>query len=89
MQRYFKEHGRPGDIDGFSPEQRFFLSWAQVWRHNIRKENAETRLVTDPHSPGDLRVNGPLKNVPEFFEAFKIEEGARMFITSEEQVEIW
>ena len=57
---------REQKIDGFTPEQRFFLGWAQVWRANIRDEALKLRLNTDPHSPAKYRCNGPLSNTPEF-----------------------
>ncbi|HJT76454.1 MAG TPA: M13 family metallopeptidase, partial [Gemmataceae bacterium] len=57
-------------IDGFTPDQRFFLSYAQIWRGKMRPEAQRMRLLTDPHSPGRFRVLGPLFNMPEFFEAF-------------------
>eukprot|EP00180_Rhodochaete_pulchella_P003137 Plantae.Rhodophyta-Rhodochaete_pulchella.ctg5147.p1 GENE.Plantae.Rhodophyta-Rhodochaete_pulchella.ctg5147~~Plantae.Rhodophyta-Rhodochaete_pulchella.ctg5147.p1 ORF type:complete len:506 (+),score=88.69 Plantae.Rhodophyta-Rhodochaete_pulchella.ctg5147:161-1519(+) len=76
-------------IDGFSSEQRFFLSWAQIWRHNIRQEMALTRLLTDPHAPGHLRVNGPLRNLPDFWKAFGVTPGDPMHLQEEELVQIW
>lgn len=54
LQKFMAEHGRPDDIDGFSPEQRFFLGWATVWRNNIRKENALQRVVMDRKSMATL-----------------------------------
>jgi len=53
-------------IDGFTPDQRFFLAWAQIWRTNIRPEAARQQVLTDPHSPGQFRTNGPLMNMPSF-----------------------
>ena len=76
-------------IDNFTPGQRFFLSWAQVWRNNIRPEMLRMRLVTDPHSPGEYRCNGPLGNLPEFATAFSIPEGSPMLRPAAEQVQIW
>jgi predicted metalloendopeptidase len=80
---------RPGDLDGFTPEQRFFLSWAQVWRNNIRPEMARQRLITDPHSPGEFRCNGPLSNLPEFQKAFNVPDGSPMVRPVAERVQIW
>lgn len=74
-------------IDGFTPSQRFFLSWAQVWRNNIRDEALMQRLKVDVHSPGKWRVLGPLSNMPEFFEAFNVQEGDPM--RREQLVKIW
>uniref|UniRef100_A0A7S1XBH6 Peptidase M13 n=1 Tax=Compsopogon caeruleus TaxID=31354 RepID=A0A7S1XBH6_9RHOD len=76
-------------MDGFTAMQRFFLSWAQIWRHNIRKEMALTRLLTDPHSPGHLRVNGPLRNLDEFHQAFEVKDGDRMFLPSDQRIALW
>lgn len=63
-------------IDGFTPAQRFFLSWAQVWRRNYRDEALRLQVRTDPHSPGMFRTNGPISNMQEFFDAFGCTEGA-------------
>jgi predicted metalloendopeptidase len=77
-QMALEKSGRPGLIDGYTPEQRFFLSWATIWRQNIRPENQKLRLVTDPHSPGQYRCNGPLTNMTEFMKAFDVPEGSPM-----------
>ncbi|MBK7689849.1 MAG: M13 family metallopeptidase [Bacteroidetes bacterium] len=76
-------------IDGFSPDQRFFLSWAQVWRQNIRDEEAATRLVTDPHSPGIHRCNGPLSNFAPFYAAYNVKEGNKMYKPEAERAKVW
>ncbi len=76
-------------IDGFTPKQRFFLSWAQVWRANTRPEEAASRIVTDPHSPNELRCNGPLSNMPEFYEAFGVKEGDKMWRPDGERAKVW
>jgi putative endopeptidase len=76
-------------IDGFTPEQRFFLSYAQVHRIKIREDELRRRLTVDPHSPGRFRVLGPLANVPEFWAAFKIPQGSAMRRAEERRVEIW
>ncbi|MGB6361709.1 MAG: M13 family metallopeptidase [Thermoanaerobaculia bacterium] len=76
-------------IDGFTPEQRFFLAWAQAWRRNYRPEALKLQVNTDPHSPGKFRVLGPLSNMPEFYEAFGCDEGDAMFRPTEERVVIW
>ncbi|APY08586.1 endothelin-converting protein [Winogradskyella sp. J14-2] len=89
LQLYFKENGRPGNIDGFTPEQRFFMSWATVWRMLIRDEALRTQINTDPHSPGHIRATQPLKNVDAFYEAFDIKEGDAMYLPPEERVRIW
>ncbi|MCA1660260.1 MAG: M13 family metallopeptidase, partial [Verrucomicrobiaceae bacterium] len=76
-------------IDGFTPEQRFFMGWAQVWRNNIRDEDLRRRLITDPHSPGKYRCNGPLSNTPEFQKAFNIPDGSPMVRPPDKIVSIW
>lgn len=79
----------PEKIDGFTPEQRFFMSWAQGWRGNMRPEYLKNMIQTNPHSPGNFRGNGPLTNMPEFYEAFGIKEGDKMYRPKEQRVEIW
>lgn len=76
-------------IDGFTPEQRFFLGYAQIWRNNINKENLLLRLKIDPHSPGEFRVKGPISNMPEFHEAFNIKPGSPMSRPDSLRVQIW
>jgi putative endopeptidase len=80
---------RPAPIDGFTPEQRFFLNWAQVWRQTVRDEAQRVRLATDPHSPGKFRVNGPLGNMPEFFSAFGCADGSPMVRPADVRTSIW
>ena len=60
----------PAKVDGFTAEQRFFLGWAQVWCQNVTDEATRLRAQTDPHSPGEFRVNGVVSNMPEFQRAF-------------------
>lgn len=79
----------PEKIDGFTAEQRFFMSWAQGWRGNMRPEYLKNMLQTNPHSPGNFRGNGPLTNMPEFYEAFGIKEGDKMYRPKEQRAEIW
>ncbi len=76
-------------VDGFSPAQRFFLSYGQIWRWNVRPDELKRRLTTDPHSPGNYRVNGPLANLPEFWAAFGVPAGAAMRQEPRRRVEIW
>ncbi|MCX7551483.1 M13 family metallopeptidase [Xanthomarina sp. F2636L] len=89
LQLDFKENGRPEDIDGFTAEQRFFMSWATVWRIKMRDDALKTRIKTDPHSPGMNRAVQPLLNVDAFYEAFNIKEGDSMYIAPENRVRIW
>ena len=76
-------------IDGFTPEQRFFLSWAQVWRSNIRDNALRQRIATDPHAPGAFRSIGPLVNFQPFYDAFGIKEGDPMWRKPEDRAKIW
>jgi predicted metalloendopeptidase len=89
LQMDLKENGNPGEIDGFTPEQRFFLSWATVWRTKMREEALRNRIKTDPHSPGMYRAYVPLQNIPAFYEAFSIKEGDKMYLKPENRVLIW
>lgn len=76
-------------IDGYTPEQRFFLSWATGWRTNQRPEALRLQVNTDPHSPAKLRVNGPLSNLLEFATAFDVPEDAPMRRSAADRVTIW
>ncbi|PKA82819.1 putative endopeptidase [Ulvibacter sp. MAR_2010_11] len=89
LQKFYKQNGRPENIDGFTPEQRFFMSWATVWRTKQRDEALQTQIKTDPHSPGMYRATQPLKNIDAFYEAFDIKEGDAMYVKPEDRVRIW
>jgi predicted metalloendopeptidase len=80
--------GKPGaKVDGFTPEQRFFLGWAQVWCGNRTEEQERVLALTDPHSPGKWRVNGTLSNMPEFRTAFGCTTGQPM--VREDSCRVW
>jgi putative endopeptidase len=82
--------GKPQEkIDGFTPDQRFFLAFAQIWRQKMRDEDLKLRLNTDPHSPAHYRVIGPLSNLPEFQKAFDIPDGSPMVRPADKRVNIW
>ena len=83
------EYKKNKNIDGFTPSQRFFFSFAQVWKENIRDENLMLRLKTDPHSPAKERVIGPLSNMEPFWTAFDVKEGDPMRRPDSEVVKIW
>ncbi|MBI5836832.1 MAG: M13 family metallopeptidase [Candidatus Eisenbacteria bacterium] len=89
LQRALAGQPRPAPIGGFTPEQRFFLSWAQIWRTLIRPEALRNQVLTDPHSPGNFRINGPLANMPEFHKAFGVKPGDAMYRPDTLRVEIW
>jgi len=78
LEKALAQKGRPANIDGFTPEQRFFLAWAQIWRANTTPEAVRLRINTDPHSPGEWRTNGPLSNMPQFAAAFGCKAGDPM-----------
>jgi predicted metalloendopeptidase len=80
---------RDQKIDGFTPEQRFFLSFAAIWRSKIRDEDQKLRLNTDPHSPAQYRVNGPLSDLPDFAKAFNAPDGSPMVRPADKRVNIW
>jgi putative endopeptidase len=89
LQLYLKAHGSPGLIDGFTPEQRFFISWATVWRTKSRDEAIKNQVKTDPHSPGRYRAYVPIQNVDAFYDAFGIKSGDKMYVSPEDRVKIW
>jgi putative endopeptidase len=76
-------------IEGFTPEQRFFLAYAHVWGQNIRNEEILRRTKVDVHSLGEFRVNGPLPNMPEFYQAFDVVQGDDMYLAGEDRAVIW
>lgn len=76
-------------LDGFTPEQRFFLSLTQLWRTQFREAELQRRITTDPHSPGQFRAIGPHVNLSEFYQAFSINEGAPMWRPPEQRAKIW
>lgn len=89
LQKSMAGKPRPALIDGFTPEQRFFLAWAQIWRQNITPQNQRQRILTDPHSPGRWRTNGPLSNMPEFAGAFGCKPGDPMVRSEAVRASIW
>jgi len=90
LQKAIKEKEVKNELmDGFTPEQRFFIAYATVWAGNIRDEEIKRRTKEDPHSLGKWRVNGTLPHVQAFIEAFGIKEGDKMYIAPEKQAAIW
>lgn len=77
------------EIDGFTPDQRFFLSWAQVWRGNILPQEAAQRILTDPHSPGMYRVNGVVQNMDAWYKAFDVKPGENMYKPEDQRIKVW
>jgi putative endopeptidase len=79
----------PPVLDGYTGEQRVFIGYAQGWRHKARDEAVRVQINTDPHSPAQYRVNGVVRNVPEFYEAFDISETDALYLAPEDRVKIW
>jgi putative endopeptidase len=76
-------------IDGFTPQQRFFLAWAEVWKSNVKDDYLKLLLKVDPHAPAYYRINGPMSNMPEFWEAFNVKPGDPMRRSDDKLVKIW
>lgn len=86
---HHQDNGKPEAIDGFSAEERFFLSWGTIWRTKIRDEALKNQVRTDPHSPGYNRAMQPLKNMDAFYTTFDVNEGDGMYLPKEDRVYIW
>ena len=89
LQLYLKEKGDPGAIDGFTQQQRFFLSWATIWRTKTTEQFVVNQVKTDPHAPAQYRAVGPLVNVDGFYEAFDIKAGDKLYLPKEKRIVIW
>ncbi len=89
LQRSFQGRPKPPKIDGFTPEQRFYISWAQQWRTQYREDAMRLQVARGPHAPGNFRAIGPLVNQQTFFDAFDIKPGDPMWKSPEERAEIW
>ena len=76
-------------MDGFTPEQRFFIAYAGVWGQNITEQEIRNRVKTDPHSLGEWRVNGALPHINAWYEAFGVKKGDKMFIPETERLQLW
>ncbi|MGJ1407774.1 M13 family metallopeptidase [Sphingobacterium siyangense] len=89
LQLYLKDKGNPGEISGYTQDQRFFLSWATVWRTLSSEKYMVNQVKTDPHSPGYFRSFGPLINVDAFYKAFDVKQGDKLYKSPEERIKIW
>ena len=89
LQLYLKENGNPGLIDGYTPEQRLFISWGTIWRSKMRDEAIKNQVKTDPHTPGMYRAYVPLLNLDTFYKAFDIKETDKLYLKPENRVKIW
>jgi putative endopeptidase len=76
-------------IDGFTGDQRFLIGWAQVWARKYRDDDLKSRLAVDPHSPSEFRTNGVMRNTPEFYAAFDVKEGDKLYLPPDQRVKIW
>ena len=82
--------GKPAPvIDGLTGDQRFFMGYAQVWRSKYREETARQLLLVDPHSPAMYRVNGIVRNFPEWYKAFGVKPGDALYLPPEQRIRIW
>lgn len=84
-----EEYKSGKSIGGFTPAQRYFIGWSLGWMNNIRPENLAVRVKTDVHAPSFLRANGPISNMPPFYEAFDVKPGDKMYRPKEQRVKIW
>jgi putative endopeptidase len=83
-------NGKPAPVmDGFTGEQRVFIGWGQVWLNKAREESLRNQVGTDPHSPAKFRVNGVVRNIPEFYTAFKVKATDSLYLASDKRVKIW
>jgi putative endopeptidase len=80
---------RVGEIDGYTPDQRFFMNWATVWRRNFKPEELKVRLTTDSHAPANFRAIGAPSNLPAFAQAFSCKEGDAMVRSADKKIAIW
>ena len=90
-QRYLDQHhgGEAPVIDGLTGDQRFFLAWAQVWKAKYREDAVRQQVLTDPHSPVQYRINGVVRNLDAWYDAFGVEPGDALYLPPEERVRIW
>jgi putative endopeptidase len=89
LQLYLKDKGNPGLIDGFTQDQRFFLSWATIWRTKTTDEFVVNQVKTDPHSPAQYRAFAPIINLDAFHKAWDTKNGDKMFVPVDKRIKIW
>ena len=89
LQEVLAEQAAPGLLDGYSPDERFFIAWAQLWMSKVRPEVLQLLISSDPHPPSAVRATGPLVNLDAFFAAFAIQPGDAMWRDKDERIEIW
>jgi len=76
-------------IDGLTGDQRFFLAWGQIWKRAVREEQLKNQIATDPHSPAQFRVNGVVRNMDEWYDAFGVTKEHALWLDPKDRVEIW
>lgn len=82
--------GKPAPVlDGFTGDQRVFIGWGQVWLSKSREQAIRKQVATDPHSPAEFRINGVVRNIPEFYTAFHVKPGDSLYLAPEKRVKIW
>jgi putative endopeptidase len=79
----------PPVLDGFTGDQRLFLGYAQVWRYKAREETARQRVLSDPHSPPEFRINGTVRNVDSWYGALGVKPGDKLYLGPQERVHLW
>lgn len=89
LQMYLKDKGSPEKIEGYTPNQRYFMSWVTIWRTKITDQALSNQLKTDPHAPGYYRATVPIKNVDNFYNAFDVKPGDNMYREKDKRVTIW
>ena len=83
-------NGKPAPVmDGFTGEQRVFIGWGQVWLNKSNNESLRNQVGTDPHSPAKFRVNGVVRNIPDWYTAFKVKAKDSLYLAPEKRVKIW
>ena len=83
-------NGQPSPvIDGVTGDQRFFYGWAQVWQSKYREDALKNQIATDPHSPAEFRVIGPVRNIDAWYAAFGVKPGDKYYLKPEDRVRIW
>jgi putative endopeptidase len=84
-----KQGGKAPVIDGYTGDQRFFMAWAQLWRNITAEAEERRRILSDPHSAGEFRVNGIVRNVDAWYKAFDVKPGDKLYLPPEQRVKIW
>jgi putative endopeptidase len=82
--------GKPAPtIDGLNADQRYYMGWAQIWRAKQRDDALRQQVMTNPHAPEMYRANGPVRNIPEFYDTFEVKDGDKMWLAPERRTKIW